>query len=98
MANLITNSEKSRGRSVKLSILPFEGYLQSISDPLERRVLIDECKHAIGTTSDTTIYFYRTGRRRPDILKRREIAKIIRRHSGDSSYTADNLFPVEFYE
>ena len=90
MANLITNSEKSRGRSVKPSILPFEGYLQSISDPLERRVLIDECKHAIGTTSDTTIYFYRIGRR--------EIAKIIRRHSGDSSYTADNLFPVEFYE
>ena len=31
------------------------------------------------------------------MLKRRELAKIIRRHSGDSSYTADNLFPVEFY-
>ena len=32
------------------------------------------------------------------MLKRREIAKIIRRHSGDSSWMADNLFPVEFYK
>ena len=98
MTNLMTNAKKSRGSDVKVPIIPFEGYLQSISDPLERRVLLDECKHAIGTTSDTTMYFYRIGRRRPDILKRREIAKIIRRHSGDHNCTADNLFPVEFYK
>lgn len=98
MTNLITNSKKSRSNDAIVSLLPFEEYLQSISDPFERRVLLDECKHAIGTTSDTTMYFYRIGRRRPDLLKRREIAKVIRRHSGDGSYTADNLFPAEFYE
>lgn len=96
MTNLITNSEKSRDNVVTL-LLPFERYIQSIANLEERKRLCDTCKQAIGIRSDTQLWNYRVGNVRPDMLKRRELAKIIRRHSGDSSYTADNLFPVEFY-
>lgn len=78
-------------------ILPFERYVQSITNLEERKRLCDTCKQAIGIRSDTQLWNYRVGNVRPDILKRRELAKIIRRHSGDNSWTADNLFPGEFY-
>lgn len=97
MANLITNSEKSRGNNVAVSLLPFERYIQSITNLEERKRFCDTCKQAIGIRSDTQLWNYRVGNVRPDILKRRELARILRRHSGDSSYTAENLFPVEFY-
>lgn len=97
MTNLITNSEKSRVSDTNVTLLPFERYIQSIVNLDERKRLCDTCKQAIGIRSDTQLWNYRVGNVRPDMLKRREIAKIIRRHSGDSSYTADNLFPVEFY-
>lgn len=97
MTNLITNSEKSRGNNAVALLLPFERYVQSITNLEERKRLCDTCKQAIGIRSDTQLWNYRVGNVRPDMLKRRELAKIIRRHSGDSSYTTDNLFPVEFY-
>lgn len=98
MTNLITSTEKSRDSNAVVPLLPFERYIQSITNLEERKRLCDTCKQAIGIRSDTQLWNYRVGNVRPDILKRREIAKIIRRHSGNSSYTADNLFPVEFYE
>ena len=98
MTNLITSIEKSRDSNAVVPLLPFERYIQSITNLEERKRLCDTCKQAIGIRSDTQLWNYRVGNVRPDILKRREIAKIIRRHSGNSSYTADNLFPVEFYE
>ena len=72
-------------------------YIQSIINLDERKRLCDACKHAVGIRSDTQLWNYRMGNVRPDMLKRRELARIIRRHSGDSSWTGDNLFPVEFY-
>ena len=98
MTNLITSTEKSRDSNAVVPLLPFERYIQIITNLEERKRLCDTCKQAIGIRSDTQLWNYRVGNVRPDILKRREIAKIIRRHSGNSSYTADNLFPVEFYE
>lgn len=60
--------------------------------------IADKLKSSIGILSDATLWRYRSGSIRPNILQRRQLANIIRRHSGNSSYTADNLFPVEFYE
>ena len=97
MTNFITNSEKSRCNNAVALLLPFERYVQSITILEERMRLCDTCKQAIGIRSDTQLWNYRVGNVRPDILKRRELAKIIRRHSGDNSWTADNLFPGEFY-
>lgn len=98
MTNLDTNSKKSSHTEGKAGLSPFEGYIQSIINLDERKRLCDACKHAVGIRSDTQLWNYRMGNVRPDMLKRREIARIIRRHSGDSSWTGDKLFPVEFYE
>lgn len=97
MTNLSINSKKSSHIEGKAALLPFERYVQSITNLEERKRLCDTCKQAIGIRSDTQLWNYRVGNVRPDILKRRELAKIIRRHSGDNSWTADNLFPGEFY-
>ena len=48
--------------------------------------------------SDQQIYRFRYGHQQPSDKQKCEAAKVIRRHSGDGSYTADNLFPAEFYE
>lgn len=98
MANIMRNTENSHQNSVLVRVLPFEEYIKSISDPTERRLLFDKLKSSIGILSDATLWRYRSGGIRPNILQRRQIANIIRRHSGDSRYTADNLFPVEFYK
>lgn len=97
MTNLNINIKKSIPIEGKAALLPFEGYIQSIINLDERKRLCDACKHAVGIRSDTQLWNYRMGNVRPDMLKRRELARIIRRHSGDSSWTGDNLFPVEFY-
>lgn len=77
--------------------LPFQEYILSIKDGDIRIALKEKMKGRLAI-SDATMSRYVNGSVRPDLLKRKEIAKIIRRHSGDSSYTANNLFPVEFYE
>lgn len=79
-----------------IKLLPFQEYILSIKDEDIRIALKEKMKSQLAI-SDATMSRYVNGSVRPDMLKRREIAKIIRRHSGDSSYTADNLFPVEFY-
>lgn len=71
MTNLITNSEKSRGNNAVALLLPFERYVQSITNLEERKRLCDTCKQAIGIRSDTQLWNYRVGNVRPDILKRR---------------------------
>lgn len=98
MTNLITSIEKSRDSNAVLPLLPFERYIQSITNLEERKRLCDTCKQAIGIRSDTQLWNYRVGNVRPDMLKRRELAKIIRRHSGDNSWTAESLFPAELYK
>lgn len=98
MAKLNINIKKSIPIEGKDALLPFEGYIQSIINLDERKRLCGACKHAVGIRSDTQLWNYRMGNVRPDMLKRRELARIIRRHSGDSSWTGDKLFPVEFYE
>lgn len=55
MANLITNSEKSRGNNAVALLLPFERYVQSITNLEERKRLCDTCKQAIGIRSDTLL-------------------------------------------
>lgn len=74
MTNLITNSEKSRGNNAVALLLPFERYVQSITNLEERKRLCDTCKQAIGIRSDTQLWNYRVGNVRPDMLKRRELA------------------------
>lgn len=98
MTNIMRNTQNSHRNSVLVRVLPFEEYIQRVSDPTERRQLFDKLKSSIGILSDATLWRYRSGGIRPNILQRRQIASVIRRHSGDSSYTADNLFPVEFYK
>lgn len=56
MANLITNSEKSRGNNAVALLLPFERYVQSITNLEERKRLCDTCKQAIGIRSDTQLW------------------------------------------
>ncbi len=98
MTNIMRNTENSHLNSVLVRVLPFEEYIQSVSDPTERRQLFDKLKSSIGILSDATLWRYRSGGIRPNILQRRQIASVIRRHSGDNGWTADNLFPVEFYK
>lgn len=98
MTNLALIDKKSMANGDNQQILPFERYIQSITDRMERRRLIDQIKQAVEITSDSTIWHHRKAHVRPTMLQRREIATIIRRHSGDNNWTADNLFPVEFYK
>lgn len=79
-----------------VKLLPFQEYVLNIKDEAIRVALKEKIKSQLAI-SDATMSRYVNGNVRPDMLKRRELAKIIRRHSGDSSWTADNLFPVEFY-
>lgn len=97
MTKVVTNNEDSKSKREKNIFLPFEQYIQSIEDLDKRKKFCDTCKRVVGIRSDTGLWKYRSGKTRPDILKRRELAKLIRRHSGDNSYTADNLFPEDFY-
>ena len=98
MTNIRLSTEKPSQNIAVVRVLPLEEYIQSITDSTERRLLFDKLKSSIGILSDATLWRYRSGSIRPNILQRRQLANIIRRHSGNSSYTADNLFPVEFYE
>lgn len=84
-------------KTENIKLLPFQEYILNIKDEDIRIALKEKMKGQLAI-SDATMSRYVNGNVRPDILKRKEIAKIIRRHSGDGSYTADNLFPVEFYE
>ena len=98
MSNIVGNTEKSSRKPSERQIIPFERYVQSISDAYERKAFIDSIMNSCGVLPIMTVWRWRVGNIRPDALKRKEIARVIRRHSGDSSYTADNLFPVEFYK
>ena len=97
MTKIYINIEEPKNNTAKMPVLPFEQYIQSIEDLDKRKKFCDTCKRVVGIRSDTGLWKYRSGKTRPDILKRRELAKLIRRHSGDNSYTADNLFPEDFY-
>ena len=84
-------------KTENIKLLPFQEYILNIKDEDIRIALKEKMKGQLAI-SDATMSRYVNGSVRPDLLNRQRIARIIRRHSGDSSYTADNLFPVEFYE
>lgn len=98
MANIRFSMEKSRQKQDSMQVIPFEEYLNGITDTTERRMLFDKLKSSIGILSDSTLWRYRSGGIRPNILQRKEMASVIRRHSGDRSWTGDNLFPAEYYK
>lgn len=97
MTNITIKTEKSSHNEVQTPILPFGGYVDGIKDEEVRKDLQAEMALALNVTY-TTIRRFVNGVIRPNMLQRRELASVIRRHSGDSSWTGDKLFPVEFYE
>ncbi len=76
--------------------LPFAEYIRGIETEEERARLKQKMMIRCGV-DPSTVSRWINGYFRPDLLKRKEIAAIIRRHSGDASWTGDNLFPAEFY-
>ena len=98
MTNLELNIKKSTLKTEKSSDLPFQEYIMSVHSYRARRRLIADLKKAMDVGSDQQIYRFRYGHQQPSDKQKCEAAKVIRRHSGDGSYTADNLFPAEFYE
>ncbi len=87
---MMTNNEE-------IKILPFKRYMSEIkNEEVVATLKAEMCCNGGFSASSMTAYLH--GYRRPDMLKRREIAKILQRHSGDKSITAESLFPSEFYE
>lgn len=80
---------------VNVKELPFAGYIMSL-DKEDARQLKRSIELRCGFSEATSSRYLR-GLIRPDMLKRREIASMIRKHSGNKEWTGDNLFPVEFY-
>lgn len=91
------DSEKTNPPTEQTPILPFERYLQSITDERSRKRFILQIMIAIDVMSEQTMWRYRKGLVKPDMLACGVIAKMIREHSGDAHWTGDNLFPAEFY-
>lgn len=80
---------------LKLSKLPFAEYIYSLPEgevvPLKREL------ERRGGFSMAMTSRYLHGTVRPNMLQRREIASVIREHSGDKHWTGDNLFPAAYY-
>lgn len=87
--------ENNSRTELKLSKLPFAEYMNSLPDseavPLKR-----EMERRAGFSAPMTSR-YLHGTVRPGMLQRREIASVIREHSGDKHWTGDNLFPAAYY-
>uniref|UniRef100_UPI004056DE65 hypothetical protein n=1 Tax=Alistipes sp. TaxID=1872444 RepID=UPI004056DE65 len=75
--------------------LPFAEYIYGLPEG-EAVLLKREMERRAGFSAPMTSR-YLHGTVRPGMLQRREIASVIREHSGDKRFTGDNLFPVEFY-
>lgn len=97
MTNIVLNTQKSIGRLTRLSDLPFEEYLLGCGSVDKYKTIINDIRKQACIDSDMTIYRLRKGVYRPNALTRREIAKVIARHSGDRTITGEMLFPAEFY-
>lgn len=82
---------------LKVKKLPFAEYILGLpvrEQASLRRELMYKAKR-----SESIICKYIKGEIQPkDELVINAIVKVIRRHSGDNGWTADNLFPVEFYK
>lgn len=85
----------SKDKSLIVSKLPFAGYIWSLDEEARRKLVLRISKRAKRESS--VVYRYANGDVRPRGLVLDKIVEIIRKHSGDSSWTGDNLFPVEFY-
>lgn len=96
MTNITENTEKSSRSSSQLPILPFGEYVDGIRDEEERKNLQAEMALALNVTY-SSIRRFANGVTRPNMLQRRELARVIRQHSGNNNWTGDTLFPIKFY-
>lgn len=92
MTNIVIKTEKSSSNEVQTSILPFAGYISEVknTDSAAYHHLIAEIKIQCCIDWDVTIKRWCVDKdRRPHPGVRNKVAEIIRRHSGDSSWTGD---------
>lgn len=97
MTNIALKPEKSKVKGG--SSLPFADYILAIkkADSAKYNALIADIKNAACIKWDCTISRYEQGYR-PSELRCRVIAEVIAKHSGDASWTAERLFPIELYK
>lgn len=101
MTNIQINARKSSRHAAGTQVLPFAGYISEVknTDSTAYHHLIAEIKIQCCIDWDVTIKRWCVDKnRRPHPGVRNKVAEIIRKHSGDNSWTGDKLFPVEFYE
>lgn len=71
---------------------PFLQYMMQLDDAEYERVMGEIIEEACIIDTDRLLQ-YMYGIIRPHRITRRDIARVISRHSGDSSLTGDDLFP-----
>ena len=97
-AKLMKMDKKANKIDPNVTLLPLQGYMSMIASRSDRASLKLSLMTAMGICSESTFYRMVVAREyRPDYAKREAAAEIIRRHSGNSAYTGEDLFPEHLY-
>lgn len=75
---------------------PFASYMMELDDEEYKKVM-KQIKEEACLSSFDLILQYIYGIRRPRQVTRRDIARVIAQHSGNSALTGDDLFPESYY-
>lgn len=97
-ANIMKKVQKQITNELKATLMPLQGYMSMIVSRSERASLKLSLMVAMGICSSSTFYRMVVSREyRPDYAKREAAAEVIRKHSGNSAYTGEDLFPEHLY-
>lgn len=97
-AKIMEMDKKANKIDPNVTLLPLQGYMSMIASRSDRASLKLSLMTAMGICSESTFYRMVVAREyRPDYAKREAAAEVIRRHSGNSAYTGEDLFPEHLY-
>lgn len=97
-ANIMKKVQKQITNELNATLMPLQGYMSMIVSRSERASLKLSLMVAMGICSSSTFYRMVVSREyRPDYAKREAAAEVIRKHSGNSAYTGEDLFPEHLY-
>lgn len=98
MAKLTKNPNSTTGVGENRALLPLQGYMSTIKSRDERITLKHSIMEAMRVHSDASFWRFVVGRtNRPSYAQREAVAVVIRHHSGNETYTGEDLFPEHLY-